>query len=105
MEAHTPSPGDADARRGLELAIIGPLLVPVTVGVVAVAPQHARVWIFVIGSLFASATALSGGAMARRALNLGTERRAVAYAGALGGFIFGVTIALVALSSVLGLLA
>jgi hypothetical protein len=96
--------GDAEARRGLLFALAAMALLPAIVAVVAVVPQGARGAVFELGLLCAAALAIWGGVVARHALQAGTERTATAYAGSIVGLVAGITIALVALSSGIGLL-
>ncbi len=104
MDARSTQPGDAAARRGLLFALGAIALLPVIVAVVAVVPQGARGAVFELGLVGAAALAIWGGVVARHALQAGTGRPTTAYAGAIVGLVVGITIALVALSSGIGLL-
>jgi hypothetical protein len=104
VDARTTHPGDAAARRGLLIALGAIALLPIIVAVVTVVPQGARGAVFELGLLCAGALAIWGGVVARHALHAGTGRPASAYAGSIVGLVTGITIALVALSSGIGLL-
>jgi hypothetical protein len=96
-------PGDADAVRGLLLALGGTLLLPIVIAAVAVSPQGARAWVFELGCIGAAAVALWGGVYARRALTVGTDRTAIAMIASVIGFVVGVTTALMAFWALIGL--
>lgn len=104
MNARTTHPGDAAARRGLLFALGAIALLPVILAVVTMVPQGARGAVFELGLLCVAALAIWGGVVARHALQAGTGRMASAYAGSIVGLVTGITIALVALSSGIGLL-
>jgi hypothetical protein len=105
VDARTTYPGDPAARRGLLFALGAIALLPLIVAVVAIVPQGARGGVFELGLLCAAALAIWGGVVSRHALQAGTGRTATAYAGSIVGLVVGITIALVALSSGIGLLA
>jgi len=96
-------PGNADAVRGFFLALGGTLLLPIVITAVAVSPQGARAWVFELGCIGAATVALWGAVCARRALSLGTDRTVIAMSASVIGFVVGVTIALMALWSLIGL--
>ena len=104
MDARTTHPGDAAARRGLLFVVGAIALVPVVVAAVAATPQSARGAVFELGVLCAAAVAIWGGVLARHALQAGTRRAVTAYAAAILGLVFGITLVLVGISSAIGLL-
>jgi len=104
VDARTTHPGDAAARRGLLSALAAIALLPVIVAVVTIVPQGARGAVFELGLLCAAALAIWGGVLARHALQTGTGRTTSAYAGSIVGFVTGITLALIALTSGIGLL-
>ncbi len=105
MGARAAKPGNADATRGLALAVAGTLLVPIVLVAVALTPESARGWVFEIGCVAAAGMALWGGACARRALSEGTDHTAVAVVASLLGLVVGITIAVLAFWSLIGLLS
>ena len=72
--------------------------------VVTVVPQGARWAVFELGLLCAAALAIWGGVVTPHAVQAGTGRTVSVYAGSIVGLVTGITIALVALSSGIGLL-
>jgi hypothetical protein len=100
----TPTGADADARAGLWLAVVGVGLLPLTIVALALAPQGtARAWVFLVGLTVAAAVSIWGGMRARRSLTAGTSHTARALIAAIIGFVVGVTAALVAVWSFIGL--
>jgi hypothetical protein len=95
--------GNADARRGLWLVLAGAALMPLTVALVAVSPQAARSWIFLLGLAGSAAVSIWGGLAARRALSLGTDRTVSSFVVSTVGFVVGVTAAMLAFWSLVGL--
>jgi len=98
-----PSAADADARLGLWLAIVGTGLLPVTLLVIGASPQGARAALFLMGLCATATVCIWGGVVARRALSGGTAHPARAMAGAILGLVVGVTAAIVAFWSFVGL--
>lgn len=96
-------PGNADARRGLALAVGGALLLPLTIGSVGLSPAAARAWVFELGCAAAAGVSLWGGLCARRAVLSGTDRTGTAFVAATLGFTVGVTSTLVAIWALIGL--
>ena len=103
MSSPAPGSADANARLGLWLAIVGVGLLPVTLLAVGVSPQGARAAIFLMGLSATATVSTWGGVLARRALSGGTAYTARAIAGGILGFVVGVTSALVAFWSLVGL--
>ena len=95
---------DANARLGLWLAIVGVGLLPVTLLAVGVSPQGARAAIFLVGLSATATVSIWGGVIARRALSTGTAHTARAMGGAILGFVVGLTAAIVAFWSLVGLI-
>jgi len=88
----TPAPDD-DARRGLNLALIGLGAIPLTIALVGLSPHRLRAGVYLAGLGAAAIVSIVGGARARRALSAGTALRARAVAGAILGFWLGITAA------------
>ena len=87
------SAADADARRGLRLALAGVVATPVTAVLIAVTPTGARGAVYLAGLAAVSATSITGGSLGRRALSAGTALRARAITAAMLGLWLGVTAA------------
>ena len=87
-----PAPDD-DARRGLNLALIGLGAIPLTIALVSLSPHRLRAAVYLAGLGAAAVVSIVGGARARRALSAGTALRARAIAGAILGFWLGITAA------------
>lgn len=100
----TPTGSDADARAGLWLAMVGVGLLPVTIAAIGLAPQGAaRAWVFLVGLTMTATVSIWGGMRARRALAMGTRYSARALIATTIGFVVGVTAALIAVWSLIGL--
>ena len=105
MDTRAAKPGNADATRGLALAVAGTLFAPLVLVAVGLTPQRARGWVFEVGCIAVAAVALWGGACARRALSAGTDHTVVAVVASILGFVVGITIAVLAFWSLIGLLS
>ena len=87
------SASDADARRGLRLALLGIAAIPLTAAAIAVAPTGVRGAVYLVGLAAVAGVSIAGGALGRRALSAGTALRARALSAALLGLWLGVTAA------------
>jgi uncharacterized membrane protein len=93
------------ATRGLWLAFGGLALVPASLLLVALVPEGARVWTFLIGLGAVAAMSLHGGWIAKQAFASGSKHRGRAFVGAIAGLGLGLTAAMIVLWSALGLLS
>jgi uncharacterized membrane protein YuzA (DUF378 family) len=84
---------DAEARRGLRLALLGIAAIPVTAGLIGVAPHGARAAVYLVGLATVSSISIAAGAVARRALSAGRALWARAITAAILGLWVGVTAA------------
>jgi hypothetical protein len=94
---------DADARRGLLLAVLGAAAIPATAILIAVTPSGARGAVYLLGLAAVAAISLLGGATGRRALSAGTALRARAVVAALLGLWLGITAAVLWFWTLVGL--
>jgi hypothetical protein len=94
---------DANARLGLWLSIVGVGLLPITLLAVGASPQGARAAVFLMGLAATATLSIWGGLTARGALSVGTTHPVRAMIGAILGLLVGVTAALVAIWSLVGL--
>jgi len=92
-----------DATRGWALSILGLLLVPSTLLLVALMPEAWRTLGFLAGLIAVAAVAGRGGWIARRAFADGTPHPARAFLGATLGLVVAVTAAMVCVWSAIGL--
>lgn len=100
----TPTGADADARAGLWLAVVGVGLLPLTIAALGLAPQgKARAWVFLVGLTVAATVSIWGGIRARRSLAAGTTHTARALIASIMGLVVGVSAALIAVWSLIGL--
>ncbi len=93
------------ATRGLWLALGGLILVPVSLLLVALVPEGARVGTFLVGLGAVAAVSLRGGWIAKQAFASGSAHRGRAFVGATAGLGLGLTAAMIVLWSALGLLS
>jgi hypothetical protein len=103
MSVRPTDVADTHARLGLWLSIVGAGFVPITLVAVGVSPQGARAAVFLMGLATTATLSIWGGLTARTALSVGTTRPVRAMIGAILGLLVGVTAALMAIWSFVGL--
>ena len=103
MSERVSTSGDADARRGLLLALVGVALLPATVAAVGTSPRWVRAGVFELGLILTAAVSVWGGALSRRALIAGTHHAGRTFAVTIFSFVVGVTAAIMACWALIGL--
>jgi len=89
--------------RGLLISVLGVVLIPIVLLVVAAVPADGRAVAFVVGLAVIAVVAGWGGLSARGAISSGTATPVRAFAGAVLGLIVGTTAAMLCAWSLFGL--
>jgi len=93
---------DRDATRGLVLSVVGLLLAPALLVLLAALPPGTRKAAYLASLGVIAAVSLTGGVIARRALGAGTTKMGRAVAGAMLGLTVGVTASVLGFWTLIG---